>query len=63
MIITALSLVATMTTRWRVGTLIFLSYWSLNWSRVIGDRKPAAKTLSAITDNKQLGQAFVASSV
>ncbi|EXJ73928.1 uncharacterized protein A1O5_02222 [Cladophialophora psammophila CBS 110553] len=37
MIISALSLVVTMTPTWRTVTLIFLAYWSLNWSRMIGD--------------------------
>ncbi|OQU93804.1 hypothetical protein CLAIMM_00271 [Cladophialophora immunda] len=37
MIISALSLVVTMTPTWRTITLVFLAYWSLNWSRMIGD--------------------------
>ncbi|OCT48985.1 hypothetical protein CLCR_04854 [Cladophialophora carrionii] len=37
MIISALSLVATMTPSWRTTTLFLLAYWSLNWSRIIGD--------------------------
>ncbi|OAP63767.1 hypothetical protein AYL99_02994 [Fonsecaea erecta] len=37
MIISALSLVVTMTPTWRTITLLFLAYWSLNWSRMIGD--------------------------
>lgn len=39
MIISALFLVITMTPRWRSVTLCVLAYCSLNWSRVIGDRK------------------------
>ncbi|EXJ88473.1 hypothetical protein A1O1_05403 [Capronia coronata CBS 617.96] len=37
MIISALSLVISMTPLWRTVTLVILSLWSLNWSRVIGD--------------------------
>ncbi|EXJ56837.1 hypothetical protein A1O7_07181 [Cladophialophora yegresii CBS 114405] len=37
MIISGLSLVATMTPRWRTVTLYLLAYWSLNWSRMLGD--------------------------
>ncbi|EXJ78093.1 hypothetical protein A1O3_09254 [Capronia epimyces CBS 606.96] len=37
MIISALSLVISMTPFWRTVTLVILSFWSLNWSRIIGD--------------------------
>ncbi|OAL35211.1 hypothetical protein AYO20_05465 [Fonsecaea nubica] len=37
MIISALLLVVTMTPTWRTVTLLFLAYWSLNWSQLIGD--------------------------
>ena len=39
MIISALSLVVTMTSTWRTVAIVFLAYWSLNWSRILGDRK------------------------
>ncbi|OAL25265.1 hypothetical protein AYO22_05142 [Fonsecaea multimorphosa] len=38
MIISALSLVVTMTPTWRTITLLFLAYWSLNWSHMTADR-------------------------
>lgn len=39
MIISALSLVISMTPGWRTVTLVILAFWSLNWSRVIADRE------------------------
>jgi hypothetical protein len=39
MVISALSLVVMMTPAWRTLTLLFLGYWSLNWSRILGDRE------------------------
>ncbi|EHY59611.1 hypothetical protein HRR83_001117 [Exophiala dermatitidis] len=37
MVISALSLVISMTPLWRTVTLFILTFWSLNWSRIIGD--------------------------
>ncbi|KAJ9610439.1 hypothetical protein H2200_005216 [Cladophialophora chaetospira] len=37
MIISALSLVVTMTSRWRTVTLFLLTCWSLDWSGMLGD--------------------------
>ena len=39
MIITVLFLVVNMTPVWRTVTLLFLAYWSLNWSHMLGDRE------------------------
>ena len=46
MIISALSLVVTMTSTWRTVSLFFLAYWSLNWSRIFRDRKLTIATSS-----------------
>ena len=39
MTISVLSLVVTMTPRWRTATLFSLALYSLNWSHMLGDRK------------------------
>jgi hypothetical protein len=39
MVISALFLVVSMTPLWRTVALMILAFWSLNWSRAIGDRK------------------------
>lgn len=50
MIISALSLVVTMTPTWRTVTLFFLAYYSLNWSEVMGDRKYILVSVAEFTD-------------
>ena len=39
MIISVLSLVVAMTPLWRTVILLFLAYWSINWSHMLGDRE------------------------
>lgn len=50
MIISALSLVVTMTPTWRTVTLFFLAYYSLNWSEIIGDREYTLVPFATLTD-------------
>jgi peptidoglycan/LPS O-acetylase OafA/YrhL len=46
MIISALSLVVPMLPKWRVIVLCFIAYWSLNWSRLAGDRRSLTPVFS-----------------
>lgn len=50
MIISIMSLVVTMTPRWRTVALFSLASWSLNWSHMLGDRKHLHSATSSLTN-------------